>query len=91
MLKALDEKEQKLNSEKAREKEENEKYLQYIRDKDAQETEIKVKKAEINAAKSFFFKCLIKLTIYFFFKKKGEIVHEIKGGRGTKKKRERAN
>ena len=55
MLKALDEKEQKLNSEKAREMEENEKYLQYIRDKDAQETEIKVKKAEINAAKFFFF------------------------------------
>ena len=51
MLRALDEKEQKLNAEKTREKQENEKYLQYIKDKDAQETEIKVKKAEINAAK----------------------------------------
>jgi len=51
MLKALNEKEQKLMSEKTREKKENEKYLQYIKDKDAQEKEIKVKKAEINAAK----------------------------------------
>ena len=51
MLKAFTEKEQKLMSEKAREKEENEQYLQFIRDKDAKATEIKVKKAEINAAK----------------------------------------
>lgn len=51
MLKALSEKEQKLLADKTREKQENEKYLQYIREKDAQENEIKVKKAEINAAK----------------------------------------
>ena len=37
--------------EKIKEKEQNEKYLQFIRDKDAQEKQIKVKKAEINAAK----------------------------------------
>lgn len=53
MLEALTEKDQRLQSEKAREKEENEKYLQFIRDKDARENEIKVKKAEINAAKFF--------------------------------------
>jgi len=51
MLKALNEKEEKLNSEKFREKKENEKYLQFIKEKDAREVEIKVKKAEINAAK----------------------------------------
>lgn len=51
MLQALDEKDQRLRSEKAREKEENERYLQFIREKEARETEIKVKKAEINAAK----------------------------------------
>ena len=51
MMKALNEKEEKLNSEKFREKKENEKYLQFIKEKDAREVEIKVKKAEINAQK----------------------------------------
>lgn len=51
MINALAEKAEKREQEKLLEKKENEKYLQYIRDKDAQEKEIKVKKAEINAAK----------------------------------------
>ena len=51
MINALAEKAEKREQEKLLEKSENEKYLQYIRDKDAQEKEIKVKKAEINAAK----------------------------------------
>ena len=51
MLLALNEKAERRTREKIKEKEENEKYLQFIRDKDAQEKQIKVKKAEINAAK----------------------------------------
>lgn len=51
MINALEEKSERRVQEKILEKKENEKYLQYIKDKDAQEKEIKVKKAEINAAK----------------------------------------
>lgn len=54
MLKALNEKDEKLYAEKTREKQENEKYLQFIKDMDARETVIKVKKAELNAAKLIF-------------------------------------
>jgi hypothetical protein len=51
MINALAEKAERREQEKLQEKKDNEKYLQYIREKDAQEKEIKVKKAEINAAK----------------------------------------